>query len=71
MPNYAIVENGKVIDLSVWDGNSDWRPEIGEAILASEGVSIGWSYSDGVFTAPYIPSTDDENQDLEVDSETD
>ncbi|HAT3955397.1 TPA: hypothetical protein I9Y43_004038 [Kluyvera ascorbata] len=69
MSNYAVVENGIVINVVVWDGQSEWNPDVGEAIPATDGVGIGWTYSNGVFEAPYDPNHDDENQEQEVDSE--
>lgn len=56
MPNFAVVENGKVINIVVWDGVTEWKPDSGEAIIAPDGVGVGvgWLYADGVFTAPAI-----------------
>lgn len=56
---YAVVENNRVVNTTLWDGISQWSPEIGVAILAGNDVGIGWSYSDGVFTSP-----EETNQDL-------
>jgi len=58
MGNYAVVLNGKVINLVVWDGVSDWRPaDDAQVILAPADISFGWSYDQitGVFAAPPVP----------------
>ncbi|MGT2093020.1 hypothetical protein SPM32_23755 [Enterobacter hormaechei subsp. xiangfangensis] len=40
---YAIIENGKVTNTVVWDGEGDLF--IGEnAVKAPDGVGIGWTY---------------------------
>lgn len=60
MPNFAVVENGKVINIVVWDGVTEWKPDSGEAIIAPDGVGVGvgWLYADGVFTAPVVQIPD-------------
>ena len=58
MENYAVVEDGKVTNIVVWDGETKWLPENGYAILAPEGVGIGWTYVDGIFTAPVVQIPD-------------
>ncbi|WP_024554324.1 hypothetical protein ACP26C_16700 [Franconibacter helveticus 513] len=52
MSVYAVVEKGTVINLVVWDGESDWAPESGRAISADGTVDIGWKYDGGKFSAP-------------------
>jgi hypothetical protein len=45
---YAIIEDGKVINVAAWDGESDW--EFAEAAVEIIGVAgIGWDYIDGEF----------------------
>jgi len=48
---YAVVVDGKVVNVAVWDGETAWTPERGEAVEIPEGVSagIGWDYIDGEF----------------------
>ena len=41
---YAVVNNGVVVNIAVWDGESEWEPTDGIAVLAEEGVGIGWLY---------------------------
>lgn len=59
---YALIEiaTGNVINTIVWDGHlwdgvRGWEPEEGNIALLSEEAQIGWSYADGVFTAPPVP----------------
>ncbi|WP_258987595.1 tail fiber assembly protein [Scandinavium hiltneri] len=52
---YAVVSEGIVINVVEWDGESEWRPEIGEAIQITGACGIDWSYADGVFTSPPLP----------------
>nr|WP_314522359.1 hypothetical protein [uncultured Lelliottia sp.] len=41
---YAIVDNGKVINTVIWDGEGDLFD--GEDVIeAPEGVGIGWTYN--------------------------
>ncbi|WP_166506521.1 tail fiber assembly protein [Sodalis glossinidius] len=56
MKNYAVIEDAVVTNFVVWDGKSEWRPEKGKAVLASEGVGIGWKYVNGGFKRPDTPS---------------
>ena len=49
--NYAIIKNGIVENIVIWDGKSEW-PESASAILSTEGMGIGWHYVNGVFSAP-------------------
>lgn len=69
MSNYAVVEDGKVTNIVVWDGETKWLPENGDAILAPEGVGIGWTYVDGIFTAPVVQIPDKTHDELVADAE--
>ncbi|MEI9696181.1 hypothetical protein [Atlantibacter hermannii] len=57
----AIVKNNTVIDMVLWDGETEWSPEDGAAVPAEEYVGIGWLYKDGVFTNPDKPAPPDES----------
>lgn len=53
--NYAIVQNGIVVNTIEWDGVSPWQPPAGASVvLIPDGayVGIGSTYSNGVFGAP-------------------
>lgn len=47
---YAHIVDGKVVNVSVWDGESEWTP-VEEVVEIPEGVTagIGWDYIDGEF----------------------
>jgi hypothetical protein len=50
--NYAIIEQGKVTNVTLWDGVSAWTPSSGEAVACPENVGIGWTYDGQIWTAP-------------------
>jgi hypothetical protein len=55
MNNYAIIENGVVTNIVVWDGGDDWTPPAGStAVLvpADTFVSIGYTSDGTTFSAP-------------------
>ncbi|MFT0891009.1 hypothetical protein [Pseudochelatococcus sp. G4_1912] len=56
MPIAAIVEHGKVTNIILLETRED--AALFNAIPCDEGVSIGWNYSDDVFTAPVLPPVD-------------
>jgi hypothetical protein len=51
MPNYAVIENGKVVNLCI-AGSSDIKPT--NWVLCEMG-GIGWDYADGQFIKPPAP----------------
>lgn len=54
LTNYAIIENGIVTNIVIWDGGSEWTPPtdaIAVPIPPSAFVSIGYAYSEGAFSA--------------------
>lgn len=53
---YAIVSGGSVVDVALWDGTTDWPLNSGESAIRSDVADIGWSFSNGQFTAPKAPS---------------
>lgn len=59
---YAVVDNNSVINTVIWDGESEWSPEIGIPILTDGTVGIGWSYDGKSFTAPPEPAKTPEEQ---------
>ncbi|HGG0598098.1 hypothetical protein M8T05_11230 [Enterobacter roggenkampii] len=52
MDFYAVVENGIVINVVIWDGESGWVPEEGYVVKADDSVGIGWVYDGKGFTPP-------------------
>lgn len=56
---YAVVEDGIVTNIVLWDGKEKWA-DSGRAILTDSDTGIGWRYENGVFTAPVIEKATDE-----------
>lgn len=52
MNTYALIENGTVVNMIVWDGNAKtWQPPTGQEVVQSaNGAAIGGTYANGVFT---------------------
>jgi len=46
LKTYAHIVNGKVVNVSLWDGESDWTPAE-QVVEIPKGVTagIGWDYS--------------------------
>lgn len=57
--SYAVIENGMVVNVIVWDGEAEFTVPDNQQLInisdISEQPGIGWAYSDGVFTAPLPP----------------
>ena len=59
--NYAVIENGVVNNIAVWDGESAWQPTNALVIPVSDNVRIGWFYDKGKLSSPtQPPKTHDE-----------
>lgn len=71
MANYAVIEKGSVTNIVLWDGESEWAPDNGVAIPATEGVGIGWLYADGTFTAPAVQEPVKSHDELVTEAEAD
>jgi hypothetical protein len=57
MDNYAIVQNGLVVSIVIWDGETEWTPGDGaQAVLIPVGlfVDIGFAYDGSRFIAPVV-----------------
>jgi hypothetical protein len=50
MKKMAHIVDGKVVNVSLWDGQSDWEPaeEVVQILPGTPG-GIGWDYVDGEF----------------------
>lgn len=68
--NYAVIRNGIVENVVVWDGLSEWgAPESTEVVsLEQSPAGIGWTYTDGTFTPPPQPKPDPISPLLETES---
>jgi hypothetical protein len=56
MADYAVIENGVLANVVVWDGASAYSPPDGATLepmsALPSGASIGWTLSGGVWSAP-------------------
>lgn len=53
--NYAIIKDGYVINVVIWDGGNDWSPPEGavaSAINDGDFVDTGYIYRNGAFAPP-------------------
>ena len=71
MSNYALVQDKKVINTVVWDGEQE--VSFGDDVLVvlipdGEAVSIGYSYDGENFTAPALTDEQQESQDAAATS---
>lgn len=48
---YAVVKDGVVTNLAIWDGESNWEPETGTAVKVEGPCGIGWGYDGKNFVA--------------------
>lgn len=49
---YAVVNDGIVTNIVLWDGESEWEPGSGIAIPIDGPCGIGWGYDGENFVAP-------------------
>ncbi|EKS5466246.1 hypothetical protein QB691_000112 [Escherichia coli] len=55
MKEWAVVENGIVVNVVLWDGISEWHAGEDQEVIEVVGDSqagIGWTYSGGEFVPP-------------------
>lgn len=53
---YAIIENGTVTNVALWDGTTEWSPPEGTiAVACPDEVGPGWSYDGSTFSPPVEP----------------
>lgn len=55
MSNFALISNGEVVNIVVWDGSGDLFSDYQTVNLDEINAGIGWSYSDGEFSPPPAP----------------
>lgn len=60
MSNYALISNGVVVNIVVWDGSGDLFSDYQTVNLDEINAGIGWSYSDGEFSPPPAPEVSQE-----------
>ena len=54
MEKYALIENGTVVNVILWDGVTPWDPPEGQTAvaLAETGAWLGWTYDGTNFSPP-------------------
>jgi hypothetical protein len=53
---YAIVEDGTVVNVALWDGTTEWDGNEGAVLLPENSpVDLGYTYDGLNFTAPPPP----------------
>ncbi|EEZ6066178.1 TPA: hypothetical protein ACWSD0_004787 [Escherichia coli] len=55
---YAVVQNGVVTNLVVWDGKSEFKTEKADIVKCVGDVGIGWSYDGEKFIKPSLKQDD-------------
>ena len=69
--SYAVIENGMVVNVIVWDGEAEFTVPDNQQLInisdISEQPGIGWVYSDEGFTAP--PTPERSHDELVADAE--
>ncbi|EML8459285.1 hypothetical protein [Escherichia coli] len=55
---YAVVQNGVVTNLVVWDGKSEFKPEKADIVKCVGDVGIGWLYDGEQFIKPSLKQDD-------------
>lgn len=55
---YAVVRDGVVENVVVWDGESDWQPPEGTTLVLSDEAGPGDTHDGKTFTPPEPPTPD-------------
>lgn len=61
MSTYAVIDvsTGIVVNTIALNAPEDWTPPDGYIVVQTDTASIGWTYSNGVFTPPPEPTLSD------------
>jgi hypothetical protein len=51
---WALVVDGVVVQVIVWDGVSDYEPPAGATLVQSDEANVGWLSVDGVLVQPEV-----------------
>lgn len=50
---YAVILNGKIDNICLWDGVTPWTPEAGAQVIeAGDDWGVGGLYANGVYAQP-------------------
>lgn len=61
--NYAIINNGAIVNVIAWDGVNSYMPPSGDTVVPVSGTAgIGWTYANGAFSAPAAPALTPDQQ---------
>lgn len=64
---YALVCDGEVVNVILWDGEEEYTPAEGcEIVEVSDEISIGWTRVDGEWVAPEEPAMEIPEEDPDV-----
>ncbi|HHA1309115.1 TPA: tail fiber assembly protein [Enterobacter roggenkampii] len=55
MADYALIKNGVIENVVIWDGEGDIFADYTTVIIDGLNAGIGWSYDGKTFTAPPVP----------------
>lgn len=59
MTRYAVIEQGRVVNVVLWDGEEKWLPGKKFTVIdCGDLVGIGWTHDDDGFHAPPLPPKD-------------
>lgn len=57
---YAMIRDGVVFNVAVWDGESAWEPGCEVVDITGVYAGVGWSWDGNTFTAPpEVPEVED------------
>lgn len=65
MQRIAMIKDGMVLNVAIWDGKDEWHPvdDVFVDVTDHPQVGVGWSYNSGTFTAP-VGSLDVQDNDI-------
>lgn len=58
MSHYAIIKDSQVVNVIVWDGETEWAPpddHVHQQVPAGEFVGVGFTWDGIAFHAPVVP----------------
>ncbi len=63
MNRYALIENNQVVNVVLWDGETEYKPDSEIFALADdEPVGPGWKRKNGKWVAPPEPEAEAEHE---------